>query len=140
MTRNLAGAVSRRAGGRCEYCHLPDAVCPWPFHTDHIIARQHGGTTVLENLALACLHCNRHKGPNIAGSDPLTGEVIRLFHPKAGSLDRPFRVARSHSHGKDGHRRVTIRVLLINDPDFVAVREPLMQERAFPFDEMQPRH
>src|SRR5271166_1429460 len=72
----------RRAGERCEYCHLPTSVYPWPFHVDHIIARQHGGLTVLDNLALSCLHCNRHKGPNIAGTDPRTGEVVRLFHPR----------------------------------------------------------
>lgn len=55
---------------------------PFTFSVDHIVARQHGGPTVLENLALACLHCNRHKGPNIAGTDPSTGEIVRLFHPR----------------------------------------------------------
>ncbi len=49
---------------------------------DHILARQHGGETNLENLALACVHCNQRKGPNIAGRDPVTGEVVRLFHPR----------------------------------------------------------
>ena len=49
---------------------------------DHILTRQHGGETNLENLALACVHCNQRKGPNIAGRDPVTGEVVRLFHPR----------------------------------------------------------
>jgi 5-methylcytosine-specific restriction endonuclease McrA len=41
---------------------------------DHIIARQHGSRTELDNLALACVHCNRFKGPNVAGLDPDTNE------------------------------------------------------------------
>jgi hypothetical protein len=49
---------------------------------DHIIARQHDGATTIDNLALACLHCNRHKGPNIAGRDVATGDLVRLFHPR----------------------------------------------------------
>lgn len=52
-----------------------------PFHVDHVIAEKHRGETVLENLAWACFSCNMHKGPNIAGIDPVTGETVRLFRP-----------------------------------------------------------
>jgi hypothetical protein len=55
---------------------------PTFFHADHIIARQHGGKSDLENLALACLHCNQHKGPNIAGRNPESDELVELFHPR----------------------------------------------------------
>ena len=55
---------------------------PAPFQIDHIIARQHGGTSTVDNLALACIHCNRFKGPNIASVDPDSGEIVRLFHPR----------------------------------------------------------
>src|SRR5947207_2535891 len=68
--------VWQRAESRCEYCHLPAAISPLPFHVDHIMARQHGGATAIDNLALACLHCNRHKGPNIAGHDAATGDLV----------------------------------------------------------------
>ncbi|HXT34440.1 MAG TPA: HNH endonuclease signature motif containing protein [Chloroflexota bacterium] len=37
-----------------------------PHEPDHILGEQHGGTTALENLAYACLRCNRLKGPHIA--------------------------------------------------------------------------
>jgi hypothetical protein len=47
--------------------NCPSASHPAPFQIDHIIARQHGGATELENLALACIHCNRFKGPNMLG-------------------------------------------------------------------------
>ena len=57
---------------------------------DHILTRQHGGETNLENLALACVHCNQRKGPNIAGRDPVTGEVVRLFHPRQDLWEGSF--------------------------------------------------
>jgi hypothetical protein len=71
--------VRRRAKGLCEYCRSPRAFDPWAFHTDHIIAAQHGGEPKFNNLALACSRCNRNKGPNIAGLDIITREITRLY-------------------------------------------------------------
>src|SRR5947199_7788185 len=76
------GAVRARAKHRCEYCRFPEPFAELPFHIDHIVAKQHGGQTVLENLALACCFCNAYKGPNFSGADPNSGEVVRLFHPR----------------------------------------------------------
>src|ERR1035437_6502928 len=56
-------AVRRRAGNRCEYCRLPQGAFPRGFHIEHIVARQHGGPTRLDNLAFACWSCNLKKGP-----------------------------------------------------------------------------
>jgi len=110
---------------------LPSLVYPLPFHVDHIIARQHGGRSVLENLAFSCLHCNRHKGPNIAGRDPTTGELSRLFHPRRDQRNDHFEWVGSELIGKTAIGRITIQVLAINAPDFRAVREALMKERTF---------
>ena len=44
---------------RGEYLQLPSAFHPPPFQIDHISARQRGGKTELENLALSCNHRNR---------------------------------------------------------------------------------
>jgi len=130
----LVRQVWQRAEGRCEYCRLPASVYPLPFHVDHIIAQQHGGLTGLENLALACLHCNRHKGPNIAGRDPVTGEIVRLFHPRQDQWSDHFAWTRAALVARTVIGRVTTQVLAINDPDFLAVREALIAERAFPLD------
>ncbi len=71
MDATLAQEVRDRAGDACEYCQMPQAFYPTStFPIDHVIARQHGGRTRLGNLALACLHCNAHKGPNLTGIDP----------------------------------------------------------------------
>jgi hypothetical protein len=61
MDPSLAREVRARAGLCCEYCRMPQSCYPTvPFPIDHIIARQHGGSTTLDNLALSCLHDNTH--------------------------------------------------------------------------------
>jgi 5-methylcytosine-specific restriction endonuclease McrA len=61
----LRESVRERAGGRCEYCRLPDAaLSPEDFHVEHVVARKHGGDNGVENLAWACIFCNLYKGPN----------------------------------------------------------------------------
>jgi hypothetical protein len=53
----LEEGVRKRAGETCEYCRMRQSFYPTvTFPIDHIIARQHGGPTVLSNLALSCLH------------------------------------------------------------------------------------
>ncbi len=134
MTRDVVRQVRQRAQDRCEYCHLPTSVYPLPFHVDHIKARQHGGLAILENLAFACLHCNRHKGPNLAGADPNTGELVRIFNPRMDQWTEHFEWIGSILAGRTAIGRVTIQVLAINDPDIVAVRETLSEEQALPLE------
>jgi 5-methylcytosine-specific restriction endonuclease McrA len=90
MNTPLERLVWQRADSRCEYCQLPQAFSPLPHAIDHIIARQHDGATVAENLALACFFCNSYKGPNIAGQNPQTGRRVRLFHPRKDRWSRHF--------------------------------------------------
>ncbi len=103
-----------------------------PFQVDHITARQHGGPTDSGNLAFACFHCNRHKGPNIAGLDPATGQVVRLFHPRTDSWSEHFRLEGATLAGLTSIGRATVQVLAMNEPEFVAVREALMMEGVYP--------
>ena len=59
MTGGDREAVRQRAGGRCEYCHLPDSsLDPEDFHVEHVIAKKHGGKDDLDNLAWSCIFCN----------------------------------------------------------------------------------
>src|SRR5439155_13194349 len=112
---------------------MPQAYYPTgPFPIDHIIARQHGGPTVLSNLANSCLHCNSHKGPNLAGQDSKTKKLSQLFNPRRHKWDRHFRWEGPYLVGKTLVGRVTVAVLAMNDPDLVEVRVRLIAEGLFP--------
>jgi hypothetical protein len=89
------------------------------------------GTTELENLALACIHCNRFKGPNIAGIDPGNGEIVRLFHPRRDSWTEHFAWNGPEVKELTQIGRVTIALLLINDPEVIALRKALQEEGVF---------
>jgi HNH endonuclease len=132
MARKLAELVRRRAGARCEYCHIPADKIQWPFQLDHIVAQQHGGATEPDNLALSCMHCNKFKGPNVGGLDPQSGEFTRLFHPRRDSWAAHFRWKEFELIGTSPIGRTTVVVLNINDPLFVAIREELAKEGVFP--------
>ena len=102
------------------------------FQIDHIISRQHGGGSGLDNLALACFHCNTHKGPNIAGLDPRDGSLTRLFHPRNDSWGDHFAWDGPVLKAITAVGRATISVLAINDPNYVSVRQSLIEEGVFP--------
>ena len=91
MDAALERLVRRRSGGRCEYCRWPQAGSRVPFEIDHIIARKHGGRTVAGNLAESCIYCNAYKGSNLAGLDPATGKLTRLFHPRRHKWPHHYR-------------------------------------------------
>jgi hypothetical protein len=132
MDRSLAQEVWSRAAGMCEYCHIPHVFFRSPFQIDHIIARQHRGETVSENLALACFRCNLHKGPNLAGIDPQTNDMIRLFHPRLDYWNDHFQWLGTELIGITSVGRATIEVLDINHSDYIAIRRSLIDEGVFP--------
>lgn len=116
-------AVRRRAGDRCEYCRLPQAAEPdGPFHIEHIVARQHGGSDDEANLALACHRCNRHKGPNLAGIDPVGGRPALLFHPRRENWETHFEVQQFEIIGLTAAGRATVSLLQMNAPVRVELR------------------
>jgi hypothetical protein len=120
--------VRERAAGRCEYCLLRSSLHPAPFQIDHIIAKQHGGVDDLGNLALACIHCNRYKGPNVAGIDSETGELTRLFHPRTDQWNHHFRRRGAEIAALSAIGRVTMSVLFMNDPEVVWLRSTLASD------------
>jgi 5-methylcytosine-specific restriction endonuclease McrA len=124
----LERAVVGRAAGRCEYCHFPQSAAELPFHVDHVIARKHKGPTESENLAWACFSCNLRKGPNIAGLDPVTGELTRLFHPRKDKWSSHFEWHGPWLRGRTPVGRTTVSLLGINDEDAVSVRSSLLEE------------
>jgi hypothetical protein len=131
MRASLSQQVRERAAGRCEYCRLPQAATSIPFEIDHIIARKHGGPTIGSNLAMACFYCNSFKGSDIAGLDPKTRKLTRLFHPRRHRWAWHFRWDGPVLIGRTHIGRTTVRVLQINCEQAVTLRESLMAEGLF---------
>lgn len=115
--------VRERAAGRCEYCRMSEAWEPFfPYHVEHIRALQHGGDDSLENLALACHHCNLIKGPNLASIDPDTGALTPLFHPRQDLWSEHFTLRQGHLAGLTDVGRTTVFLLHMNAPHRMELR------------------
>lgn len=117
--------VAERARACCEYCLVPDARAFFPHEPDHIIAEQHSGQSTLENLALACMQCNRAKGANIASVDPETHERVFLFHPRRDVWAEHFRREGARIVGVTPAGRATARLLKFDDPERIELRSTL---------------
>jgi hypothetical protein len=132
MNDELEWLVRKRAAESCEYCRMPQNLTSVRHQIDHIIAIKHRGPTVASNLALACLACNNHKGPNIAGIDPVSKSIIRLYHPRLHKWSAHFRWNGAILLGRTAIARTTIVVLEINLFERVMLRQELLDEGLFP--------
>jgi hypothetical protein len=127
MDVSLRRFVHERAGHRCEYCHLhQDHQTVIPLQVEHITARQHRGDDSPENLALACLRCNLHKGTNLVGRDTLTGEVTLLFNPRQHVWLEHFVLKDGEILGLTAIGRTTAALLQMNTPDRFELRRDLI--------------
>jgi len=134
MKKSTAELVRERARGLCEYCRMPQTFDDLPFQIEHIVAKKHGGTDLAENLGLACVPCNLHKSSNLSGIDARTGKVARLFHPRRQKWPRHFKWFGALLVGRTLTGRATVRVLEINLPIRVALRQSLIDIGVFPPD------
>ena len=123
MAESLEESIRRLASERCEYCRIPDSDSRLKHVLDHIIARQHDGTTELKNLALCCARCNLYKGPNISGIDSDTKQITRLVNPRTDIWKDHFRYEGAILIGMTPIGRATVRVLRINLPVRIAWRQ-----------------
>ncbi len=129
----LRRRLIERAGNGCEYCRLSQGHELFgTFHIEHIIAKQHGGDDSEGNLCLACSSCNLHKGPNVAGIDSDSGDLVALFHPRNDRWSDHFEWHGALLAPKTPSARATIILLGINLPENVEHRESLIAEGVFP--------
>ena len=55
--------LSKSQAGKCYYCRRPfTKTGPTQMTIEHKLARMDGGSDKVENLAVACWHCNQHRG------------------------------------------------------------------------------
>jgi len=127
-TREL---IRTRADSLCEYCRLPQRYSELAHHVEHIVARQHGGSDEVDNLALACHRCNLHKGPNLAGVDRQSGEVATLFNPRRESWPDHFSFDGEWIIGLTATGRATVQVLAMNDARRRELRREIVKYATF---------
>jgi hypothetical protein len=121
-----------QAGGRCEYCRIHQQDSLYTHEVDHIIPVKHRGATHEENLCLACLECNRHKGSDFGSFDPETGQITPLFNPRQQVWDDHFRLEGARIIPLSPEGRVTVFVLKLNDEIRVRARRALLQAGRYP--------
>ena len=103
-----------------------------PFQLDHIRPQKHAGPTTLMNLCVACLPCNAYKSSDVAGYDPTTDTLQRLFNPRQDVWTEHFEWEGPVLRGKTPIGRTTIEVLRINQADRVEHRSLLIDAGVFP--------
>ena len=126
ISTELRRLVFERAGERCEYCLMPQTFTAHRHEPDHIVPIQHGGAAEPQNLALACLRCNRNKGPNVGSFDPETGRLTAFFNPRTQNWSEHFRLDGVIIRPLTAEGRVTVKILRLNTSERVAERERLL--------------
>jgi hypothetical protein len=123
MDAALKRLIRERAGDRCEYCRLTQVQSPlFSLQIDHIRPRKHHGGDDIENLALACIDCNLHKGPNLSGIDAESGAMTELFHPRLHAWSEHFEMDGPLIIGRTAIGRVTVDVLNMNSLEQITLR------------------
>lgn len=120
----LRQRIRDAAHDRCGYCLSSQRYVMATLEIEHIIARAAGGTEDESNLWLSCGLCNRYKGAQTTGVDPLDRGQVALFNPRTQVWSEHF------SWSSDGTRiigltsvgRATIEALRLNNELAVEVR------------------
>lgn len=113
----------RRAQDRCEYCGLAQQGQEATFHIDHIVPVKSGGLTEPSNLALACVSCSLRKSAKETALDPVTNQVVSLFHPRRQLWQEHFRWQGVRIVGSTPIGRATVEALKMNRHVILAIRE-----------------
>lgn len=117
--------VAWRAAHRCEYCLIHENDAGFPHQVDHVVSRKHGGTSSFNNLAYACILCNRYKGSDVASINPKTGESVRLFNPRKDRWTDHFHLDAGFIEPLTAAGSVTVRLLRLNATERLAERRLL---------------
>jgi 5-methylcytosine-specific restriction endonuclease McrA len=132
VSDSLRMEVVRRAEHRCEYCLIRDEDAGFSHQIDHVISLKHGGSSAVDNLALACLLCNRHKGTDLGSIDLDTGELVRLFNPRRDRWREHFKIMDDCIEPLTPIGSVTVRLLRLNAAERRSERRLLQALEFYP--------
>lgn len=128
----LRRQVAKRADSLCEYCQIHEEDTFFGCEVDHIISEKHGGPTTADNLAYACLFCNRAKGSDIGSICWKNGEFSRFFNPRIDCWSEHFTLSGVEIIPGTIIGEVTARILGFNHPDRLLERQTLRAVNRYP--------
>lgn len=133
ISRAVRQYVAERANGYCEYCRNA-AKLVGPFSIDHIQPKSRGGSDHPDNLAFACLICNRNKYNIIEALDSLTNRYVALFNPRQHRWQDHFRWNDNCTLviGITAIGRASINVLKLNRLEAINLRAILFERGEHP--------
>lgn len=136
MSRYVSNAdrkkIAERANYICEYCRLPELFVMLKFQIEHIISLQHGGKSILSNLAYSCPICNSNKGPNIGTIVENEEDFVQFYHPRKHLWHEHFDVRNGLILPKTKIGAGTIKILNFNYFERVVERKMLIEAGMFP--------
>lgn len=124
ISANLQRQIRTHFANYCAYCRTFESLTVTPFEYEHIIPLASGGETTFENLCLACPTCNRHKAHRQTAVDPLTNQMVSLFHPHRQAWEEHFswNEDATEIQGLTPIGRATVAALKMNRIQLVRVR------------------
>jgi hypothetical protein len=132
ISAELRRLVVVRAERLCEYCLIHEDDTFFGCEIDHIVSEKHGGLTVAENLAYACLACNRHKGTDLGSVWKPSNSLIRFFNPRLDASPNHFSLDGAIIQPKTPVGSVTEHILRMNEVERLLERQELLASGRYP--------
>ena len=131
LSHELRQQVAVRANFLCEYCLIAEEDTFFGCEIEHIISLKHGGSSDLDNLAYACVFCNRYKGSDI-GSISEAGQFSRFFNPRADRWAEHFQLQGALIQPLTVIGEVTARIFRFNYGEQLLERQALIVSGRYP--------
>jgi hypothetical protein len=132
INEELRRLVAKRADYLCEYCLIAEMDRSSAYQIDHIISIKHGGATIPDNLAYACIYCNLQKGSDLGSINWRTRELVRFFNPRRDFWGEHFRLDEAIIRPLTDIGEVTARIFDFNNDDRILERQVLMAAERYP--------
>ena len=132
IPREMRRQVAKRADYLCEYCLISEEDTFLGCHVDHIISVKHGGSMTFDNLAYACVVCNRQKGSELGSIDWKTKNLVRFFNPRLDQWSKHFYLQEARLISRTSIGEVTVRILTFNSASQIVERQVLIDEKRYP--------
>jgi hypothetical protein len=132
IAADLRRLVVARAEGICECCLIAEDDTFYGCEADHIISEKHSGATTADNLAMACVFCNRAKGSDVGSIDWESNNFVSFFNPRTDLWADHFAFVEARIEGTTPTGIVTARILGFNTADRVSERAILRSSGRYP--------